>query len=76
MWIQDFYSIAVEHTLKKKSFFLSFFVGIYLNLFEKRQVKLSNGLIIISQDFKKILLEWNIKTKKIFLYRIGGFKKK
>ena len=76
MWIQDFYSIAVEQTLKKKSFFLSFFVGYLFKFFEKRQVKLSNGLIIISQDFKKILLEWNIKTKKIFFIPNWGNLKK
>jgi len=47
MWIQDFYSIAVHQTLKKKFLFFSFFVSFLFTIFEKKQTNLSDHLIII-----------------------------
>ena len=65
MWIQDFYSIAVHQTLKKKNSFLTFFVSFLFTFFEKKQTNLSDHLIVISKDFNKTLLKWGVKKKKI-----------
>ena len=75
MWIQDFYSVAVQQTLKKKSPILSLLIGNLFKIFEKKQLKLSDKLIIISKDFQKTLIKWNIKKKKIiFLPNWGNLK--
>ena len=65
MWVQDFYSIAVHQTLKKKISYLAFLVSFLFTFLEKKQVKLADHLIIISRDFATTLHRWDIKYKKI-----------
>jgi len=65
MWIQDFYSIAVHQTLKKKFSFFSYFISFLFTILEKKQTTLSDHLITISKDFNRTLLKWGIDKKKI-----------
>ena len=65
MWIQDFYSIAVHQTLKKKFSFFSFFISFLFTILEKKQINFSDHLITISKDFNKTLLKWGVDKKKI-----------
>ena len=53
MWIQDIYSIATKIILTKKFLLVSFLASFLFEFLEKRQVRLSDKLIIISKSFKK-----------------------
>ncbi|MAR65387.1 MAG: hypothetical protein CMB83_05650 [Flammeovirgaceae bacterium] len=64
-WMQDFYSIAVEKILKKKYFFFSYPINFLFKIFDKKQFKLSNHIIVITDDFKKKLNDFKISKNKI-----------
>jgi glycosyltransferase involved in cell wall biosynthesis len=66
MWVQDFYSIATKIILRKKFLLVSFFVGFLFEFLEKRQVRLSDKLIIISKSFEKKLLTFDRRKNKLF----------
>ena len=76
MWIQDIYSIATKRILTKKFLLVSFFVVFLFEFLEKRQVRLSDKLIIISKSFKKKLLSWDRKKNKLFFIPNWGNLKK
>ena len=65
MWIQDFYSIAVENILKKKISYFSLIFTFLFKYFEKKQVRLSDHLIVISNKFKSHLKKWSIDDSKV-----------
>ena len=65
MWIQDFYSIAVHQTLKKKNSFFAVFISFLFAICEKKQTRLSDHLIVISKDFNKTLFKWGVDKKKV-----------
>ena len=65
IWVQDFYSHAVKLLLKKKLFFLSYPITFLFEYFEKKQLQQADDVIIISNDWQKKLLSWNVDNKKI-----------
>ena len=75
MWIQDFYSIAVENILKKKISYFSTIFTFLFKYYEKKQVRIADHLIVISSEFKYQLKKWNIENDKIsFIPNWGNLK--
>ena len=72
LWVQDFYSIAVEKILKKKLFFIYKPISFIFNYFEKKQFKLSNHIIVISDHFINQIKNWKIKLDKISVIKNWG----
>ncbi len=66
IWVQDFYSLAVKILLKKKFSIFSFPIYYLFEFLEKKQLKETDKIIIISQDFKDTLIKWKIDENKIF----------
>lgn len=64
-WIQDFYSEAVEILLKKKLSILAIPIYSLFKFLEKKQLKFSDKLIIISDDFKNKLSKWKINLDNV-----------
>ena len=66
IWVQDFYSLAVEILLKKKLSVLAFPIYNLFKFLEKKQINQADKIVVISNDFKKILLNWSIDKNNIF----------
>ena len=67
MWIQDFYSIAVENILKKKISYFSTIFTFLFKYYEKKQVRIADHLIVISSEFKYQLKNYPLGRKKMVL---------
>ena len=65
IWVQDFYSLAVEILLKKKLSVLAFPIYQLFKFLEKKQLNQADKIVIISNDFKDTLIKWKIDEKKI-----------
>lgn len=65
MWVQDFYSIAVDLLLNKKLGFLSKIISYIFFYFEKKQLKKANKIIIISKEFVDQINNWKINLNKV-----------
>lgn len=66
LWIQDFYSIAVDKLVRKKIPVLGFLVGNYYKRMDRRQFQSSDHLVAITDDFIPILDgEFGIENSKV-----------
>jgi len=65
MWVQDFYSIAVNLLLNKKLGFLSKIISYIFFYFEKKQLKDADKIIIISKEFINQINIWKINLNKV-----------
>lgn len=54
-WIQDFYSLAVDHLLRQKLPVLGGWVGAYYRRLDRRQLQRSARIVAITEDFIPIL---------------------
>jgi len=64
-WLQDILSIAAKNVIKKKNYILGLATGYYFGRIEKYCFKKADHIISISEDFTKILLDWDIPKNKI-----------
>ena len=55
MWVQDFYSIAVDKLVRKKIPVFGALVGSYYKRMERRQLQGSDGIVAITEDFVPIM---------------------
>lgn len=55
MWVQDFYSIAVDKLVRKKIPFVGSLIGSYYKRMERRQLLGSDGIVAITEDFVPIM---------------------
>ena len=65
-WVQDFYGIAIKKIMTNKFYFLGRLIGSYYVYQEKRLLKQSDKIILISEDFKDILNIWKVRSSNIF----------
>lgn len=72
LWVQDFYSIAVKKILQKKLFFIYWPISYVFNFFEKKQFKLSDHIIVISDHFIDQIKNWKISLNKISVIKNWG----
>ena len=64
-WIQDFYSIAASLILKKKIPFLGSLIGSYYKYIDKKNLKDSDSIIVITDLFIDQLKKWGIDENKV-----------
>jgi colanic acid biosynthesis glycosyl transferase WcaI len=65
IWIQDFYSTAVHYILMRKFWYFAILFSFIFKYVEKKQVKSSDHLIVISKEFFKQLNKWKVKSSNI-----------
>lgn len=66
-WVQDFYGIAIKKILKSKLSFLGYAIGLYYEQLEKKMLKRSNNIVVISEDFTKELSNMGIDNSNIHI---------
>ncbi|HZP99239.1 MAG TPA: glycosyltransferase family 4 protein [Reyranella sp.] len=54
-WMQDFYSLAAARILSRKIPVLGRLIGAYFSRLEARMLRESDGIVLISDDFRKAL---------------------
>jgi glycosyltransferase involved in cell wall biosynthesis len=60
-WLQDIISIAAISLLSQKIPVVGNLIGQFLKVFEKGNLRRSDAIVCICDDFKEILQGWNIK---------------
>ena len=71
-WCQDFYSEAVAKILKKKLGPLGYLIGLYYKNLEKKLLKDSDSIIVISEDFISLLKNMNINLDNVHVIENWG----
>ncbi|HEX5471905.1 MAG TPA: glycosyltransferase family 4 protein [Lacipirellulaceae bacterium] len=64
-WIQDIYGLAAYRLLRRKLPILGGAVGRYFIHLDKRCARLSDGIVVISEDFCDVLKGWGIDARRI-----------
>ena len=65
-WCQDFYSIAVDKLVRKKIPVLGRLIGSYYKRLERKQLRASDHVVAITEDFKPIMVdEFGVDPAKI-----------
>jgi colanic acid biosynthesis glycosyl transferase WcaI len=64
IWVQDFYSLAVQYVLRKKLGLLGDIASRYFRSLEKRQLDRCQQIIYISDDFLELGDHWNVNPNK------------
>lgn len=57
-WVQDIYSFALRQVLKKKLPRTGVFIAWYYKILEKWLLNNSDQIVVISEDFKRIIEKW------------------
>ena len=55
LWVQDFYSLAVDRLVRHKIPLFGRFVGNYYKRLERRQLQSADGIVAITEDFVPIM---------------------
>ena len=63
-WMQDIYSIAMQKILRKSIYFFGTMIGEYYKRMEQEQLKKSDAVVLITNDFIPLIKSWNIKRSK------------
>jgi colanic acid biosynthesis glycosyl transferase WcaI len=64
-WIQDFYSIAVSRILANKIPLIGNVIGSYYRYLERRQLRRSDGIVIITEAFRDLANLWGGEASKV-----------
>jgi glycosyltransferase involved in cell wall biosynthesis len=64
-WLQDFYSIAVSKLLTKRLGPAGRLIGWYYRWLERRQLRASDAVVIITEDFRPLAAAWAGSDKKV-----------
>jgi colanic acid biosynthesis glycosyl transferase WcaI len=59
-WLQDAIGLATRQVLSRKIPLAGSLIGRYYELLERRLVKHSDGVVLISEDFLPLMKRWNI----------------
>ena len=68
-WVQDIYGIAIKRILKKRVPIVGHLIGNYYIWQEKRLLRQSEEIILITEDFNELMDEWGIEAKKRHIVR-------
>ncbi len=63
-WVQDIYGIAIKRIINKRFPIIGDLIGNYYIWQEKRLLRQSDEVILITEDFTKLMNEWGIKSEK------------
>lgn len=64
-WLQDFYSIAVSMLLRKRLGNAGRLIGLYYRWLERSQLRNSDAVVIISEDFRALASVWAGSDAKV-----------
>lgn len=64
-WIQDIYGLAAYRILKRKLPVVGAAVGRYFIWLDKRCARLSSAIVVISEDFRSVFIEWGVDSRLI-----------
>jgi colanic acid biosynthesis glycosyl transferase WcaI len=64
-WLQDFYSIAVSMLLRKQLGNAGRLIGLYYRWLERYQLRNSDAVVIISEDFRALASVWAGSDAKV-----------
>ena len=64
-WLQDVYSMAVTKLLTKKLGMAGAAIGWYYRRLERAQFRLSDAVIVISEDFVPLAISWGAKQVSV-----------
>lgn len=63
-WLQDVIGLAAHSILRKKIPLFGGLIGTYYLQLERKLLRNSDRIILISEDFQPLMREWRINTKK------------
>jgi glycosyltransferase involved in cell wall biosynthesis len=64
-WVQDLIGVAAHRILRRKLWMAGDLIGRYYVRMERRQLKRSNRIVVLTEDFLPILDEWLIPRRKV-----------
>jgi glycosyltransferase involved in cell wall biosynthesis len=64
-WIQDIYGLAAYRLLKRKVPIAGGIAGRYFIHLDKRCARLSDAIVVISEDFRSVFNDWGIDSSRI-----------
>ncbi len=64
-WLQDIYSAGIETFLKRRNFPLAAPVAAWYRNLEKRMLRASDAVVIISADFGPALQQWGVDAARL-----------
>jgi colanic acid biosynthesis glycosyl transferase WcaI len=64
-WCQDYYSVAVSKLLTKKLGLLGAAIGGYYTALERRQMRASAAIILITSDFAPLARSWGVAAERL-----------
>lgn len=65
LWVQDLYGIAIKRILSKKLPLLGNIIGEYYIRLERRLIKQSDKVILITEDFLPLMQKWRVEENKM-----------
>ena len=71
-WCQDFYSIAVKTILKKKLPIIGNIIGSYYSYLERKQMRESDHIVLITKNFLQQIKKWEISIDKVSIVENWG----
>jgi colanic acid biosynthesis glycosyl transferase WcaI len=71
-WMQDIYSIAASKLLKRKLGWIGSLVGGYYKHLDKKQLRSSDGIVLITEDFRHLVQSWTGKPECIDIVENWG----
>jgi colanic acid biosynthesis glycosyl transferase WcaI len=64
-WIQDVYGVAAYRLLSRKLPIVGHLVGKYFIALDKSSARASDGIVVITDDFRGILSEWGVAADRV-----------
>jgi glycosyltransferase involved in cell wall biosynthesis len=64
-WFQDAIGMATRQLLGKRLPILGYWIGAYYQKLEKRMVRASDQVILISEDYRPLMTGWGIAAEKV-----------
>lgn len=64
-WVQDIYGIAAYSLLKQRIPVLGHAVGLYFMHLDRQSARLSDGLVVITEDFHPVFKKWGVPPERI-----------
>ncbi|MEM6782126.1 MAG: glycosyltransferase family 4 protein [Bacteroidota bacterium] len=64
-WLQDLISVAASRILRQKLLGLGALVGSYYLRMERRILKASDDIVLITEDFRSILRDWGLPDHRL-----------
>lgn len=65
VWVQDFYGVAIKRILRSKFPIIGWLIGSYYERLERRIIRSSERVILISEDFVHVISKMGIESSKV-----------